>query len=428
MPNQSGSDDHGRDTTPGGLFPVRDVALVTLARFLSAAGAQAAFVVGIWGKAAFEFRASPDGIAVLMAGLGVAWFVGSAAAGTLVDRFGPRRVFVAAEVLISVGALTVIAASSLWQLVILASVVELFIAAAYNAAISTPPFLVEGIQPLRRVNVTLETADRLAVIVGAGVGALIARLTGVDWVFGFHAAAALIAALLFYRAKLTESARPSRRLRLTDGVLFTYRHRSVRYYVLLGAILWMSFSAFETLAPVFFRDVLGTGPDALGWISMVFGMGLALGSMAVLRFPPALVSATGLAAIIAASGLASLVYVGTASLEVVVIGAVLWGFAFGFEAPVLRVLFHSAVPRHILGRVSSTAEVHDEAAALIPLAFVPALAAAFGVQAVLIGNGILLAALASSTIPHARRLDRGTGGQEEASPGGDSSRPDESST
>lgn len=419
MPNQSGSADGGRDTTHRRLIPERDVALVTYARFLSAAGAQAAFVVGIWGKAAFEFEATPGGIAILMLGLGAAWFVGSAAGGILVDRFGPRRVFVAAEVLISAGALTLIAASSLGQLVILASVVELFIAAAYNAAVSAPPFLVTGIQPLRRVNVTLETADRLAAIVGAGAGALVARLTGVDWIFGFHAAAALAAALLFHVAKLTESAQPSSRLRLTDGVRFTYRHRSVRYYVLLGAMLWMSFSAFETLAPVFFRDVLGTGPDALGWISMVFGMGLALGSLALMRFPPTLVSATGLAAIIAASGLASLAYVGTKSLEVVVVGAVLWGFALGFEAPVLRVLFHSVVPRRILGRVISTAEIHDEIASLIPLAFVPALAAAFGVQAVLIANGILLAALALSTMPYALWLDRGTGGPEKASPAGD---------
>jgi predicted MFS family arabinose efflux permease len=403
-----------RDPEPGtGTLPgrsKRDIALVTAARFLSLGGAQAAFVVGIWGKAAFELEASAGGIAFLMAGIGVAWFVGSAIAGTLVDRFGPRRVFVIAGLAVAPASLAVIAANSLWQLVALAALVDLVNAHAYNAAISTPPFLAEGDAALRRVNVILETAARLSLIAGAGAGALIARLAGIDWVFLLHAGAAVSSALLFGSARFAIPS-PSRdeRTRLTDGVRFVYGNRSVRYFVWIPALLWMSFSAFEALEPLFFRDVLGTEPDALGWVNMVFGIGLTIGSLAVIKFPGGLVSATGLAAVVSVSGVASLLFVGAPGLSIVAAGAAVWGFVFGLQAPVLRTLIHTATPRRLLGRVSSTAEIHDGTASLLPLAFVPALAAAFGVRAVLVVNAILLALVVGMTVPHARALDRRAG-------------------
>jgi len=410
MPPPTDSFENERQNSTSGGRVGRDVVLVTAARFLSLVGTQAAFVVGIWGKAAFEFDESAAGIALLMAGITGAWFVGSAVSGTLVDRFGPRRVFVASEMMVAPASIAVITADSLWQLVALASLVDLFAAAAYNAMISTPPYLVDGSDALRRVNVIIETAARIGLIVGAGAGALIARLAGIDWTFVLHAGASLSAASLFWAIRLTHPARSlSDRTKLLDGARYVYRHPLVRFFVLTTAMLWMSFSAFEVLEPVFFRDVLGAEPDALGWVNMVFASGLALGSLAVIKLPRSVVSATGLAVIISSSGLAALLWVGTADLVLVVVGAAVWGFVFGLQAPVLRTLIQTSTPRALLGRVSSTAEVHDGIGALIPLAFVPALAATLGVQVVLIANAVLLAVVAAVTVPYAVSLDREAG-------------------
>ena len=75
-----------------GMWADRDVRRVVLARFISRSGGEAAFFVGIWGKAAFELDATAAGVASIMAALGVASLIGSAIAGVLVDRFDPRRV------------------------------------------------------------------------------------------------------------------------------------------------------------------------------------------------------------------------------------------------------------------------------------------------------------------------------------------------
>ena len=70
----------------------RSALLVTLARFISRTGGEAAFFVGIWGKAAYDLRAEAGQIAVLIGVMGIAGLVGSGIAGPLIDRFGPRRV------------------------------------------------------------------------------------------------------------------------------------------------------------------------------------------------------------------------------------------------------------------------------------------------------------------------------------------------
>ncbi|MDH4140808.1 MAG: hypothetical protein OEV43_09590, partial [Coriobacteriia bacterium] len=73
------------------------IARVVAARFLSRAGSEAAFFVGVWGKAAFVMGAGPQALAAIMFALSAASILGTAAAGILVDRYGPRRVIVAAE-------------------------------------------------------------------------------------------------------------------------------------------------------------------------------------------------------------------------------------------------------------------------------------------------------------------------------------------
>jgi DHA3 family macrolide efflux protein-like MFS transporter len=64
---------------------------VALARFISRSGGEAAFFVGIWGKASYEFNATPSALALVMAALGIASLVGSIWSGLLLDRLGNRK-------------------------------------------------------------------------------------------------------------------------------------------------------------------------------------------------------------------------------------------------------------------------------------------------------------------------------------------------
>jgi len=53
------------------VFPDRNIALVTTARFVARLGGEAAFFIGVWGMAAYRFNATPTQIAALMAVLAI---------------------------------------------------------------------------------------------------------------------------------------------------------------------------------------------------------------------------------------------------------------------------------------------------------------------------------------------------------------------
>jgi hypothetical protein len=72
----------------------------------------------------------------------------------------------------------------------------------------------------------------------------------------------------------------------------------------------------------------------------------------------------------------------------------------------MRTILHVASPDGYVGRVVGTAQYHRNAGELVPLAFAPALALAFGVQATLIVGGIVVAVAVLATWPIAASIDR----------------------
>jgi MFS family permease len=106
-----------------------------------------------------------------------------------------------------------------------------------------------------------------------------------------------------------------------------------------------------------------------------------------------------------ASGVGAVLYTGTADLRVVVLAAAYWGIVLGVMFPLVRTLIQLATPEHLVGRVMGTTNVSSQFGELFPLAFVPGLAAAFGIQPVLVGSGVALLVAALLAFPEGRRVD-----------------------
>jgi hypothetical protein len=170
--------------------------------------------------------------------------------------------------------------------------------------------------------------------------------------------------------------------------------------------MWFGFGAFAALEPLFFRDVVGVGVEWIGYMNTLFGLGMVAGAALLPRLPAAVVGARGLAVGTALVGLGSVGYVGTADLRFIAVGALAWGLVIGGIEPLLRTLIHLDAPHEYVGRVVGTAQYHRNAGELIPLALAPALAVAFGVQAVLIGGGVMVALIALAGSGVARAIDR----------------------
>jgi len=384
---------------------------VVAARFISRVGGEAAFFIGVWGKAAYELHATAGQIAALMAVLAVSGILGTMVAGVLVDRYDPRRVLAITELFFVPTALALILPTTVWQLTVLAGLLGFFGSPVMTASASFAPFLASEDAPLEKVNAWIEGAGSLSFVIGPGLGALLAKLVSLNAIFVFDALTSLVAVFLVWGVHLNRAERhPSERghavAELREGLRYAYGNRALRYPVLIGTAVWLGFGAFGALEPLFYRDVLKAGVEAIGYMNTVFGVGLVTGAWLSSRLPERVMSARGLAGVSVLVGFGAALYVGTRSLVVVAIGALVWGAVIGVADVVLKVLIQTATPDHLVGRAVGAAQMHRQAGELLPLAVAPALAGAYGVQAVLIGGGVVLAAAAALSWPEARAIDR----------------------
>ena len=169
---------------------------ILAARLISRTGGEAAFFVGIWGKAAFEFEATPAQISVLMAALGLSGLAGAAFAGVLIDRYGPRRVLIVSEIAFVPVALSGALAGDLLQLTLVSVGIGLVGTPTLTAIASFPPFLTDDEDRLGRINAWVETAGMAALISGAAAGATLAGVWGLDSIFVFDALTSVVGAVL----------------------------------------------------------------------------------------------------------------------------------------------------------------------------------------------------------------------------------------
>jgi predicted MFS family arabinose efflux permease len=378
-----------------------------LARLVSDAGTFCAIFVGIWGKATFRLHATPGEMAVNAAVGGVTAIAGGLAAGVLVDRTDPRRVLLASEALVVPSVLALIIPHTIWTFIAVSAAASFFGGFIMTAVASFAPHIAED-HELPRANIAIEMASSAGMIAGPAIGAVLVKVWSFDGVFVFDAVSSVVAVALLQRMTLRPIPPLQRSRAMTEfreGLRFTFRHRAVRLYVLTVATLWFSFGAFSTLEPLFYREVLHSGPALLGWVLSVFGGGLLAGSMALDRVPRRFLNARTLLGLMLVLAGGQVLYIGTNKLLWVMVGNVIWGVTMGAMGPLARTLIQTATPDRLLGRVTGTGVTLNRGFALLPLTIIGLLAAAFGVQRVLVGDGITLAVLAGIGLLEAARVD-----------------------
>ncbi|HJQ75904.1 MAG TPA: MFS transporter [Acidimicrobiia bacterium] len=392
------------------MWSDRNARRVVLARLISRIGGEAAFFVGIWGKAAFDLDATPAQLAVVMAALGAASLIGASVAGVLVDRFDPRRVVMVGEVIFVPTAIAMIFADTIPTLAIATFALGLVGTPVYTAIASFAPFLTDDEDHLARVNSWIEGASWTAFVIGPAIGALLAGSIGLDAIFVVDAATSLIGAALLIPVKLRDVSGTKTRSggfsELKEGFAFAYGHPRLRFYIWLGSSVWLLFGIFSSLEPIFYRDILGVEVETLGWVNSIFGLGLVAGTLLVGRLPSRFRTAATLTFLVGANALGVLAYVGTDVLAVVTVAAPFWGVIIGMMAPLHRTMLQINTPDNFVGRIMGVNHIHSEVGHLLPLAIAPGIAAVVGVQETLLMSGGIVAVVAIAFAGPARRLDR----------------------
>ncbi|MGH2687139.1 MAG: MFS transporter [Actinomycetota bacterium] len=369
------------------LLRDRSFALLTLGHAVNGIGSWAA-LIAMWGYAAYRFDSGPADIAILALSWAVPAAIIGPLAGVPIDRLGPRRVLIGADLLGATASVLMIFAGSYELLVAFGVLHGLAKAFSYPAADALPPRLVADAD-LLRANAILGAASESAIVFGPLVAAGAIALWGLKAAFLLDALTYLVGVAVVLPLRLGElpsddeppAERRKLRAELAEGVALASRLRGVRYTLLLGIPVYLSWGAFAVVEPVYVRDVLGRSPTFFAMLQVAFGVGLVLTGLLLPRLGERVVSPASLAASVMLSGLTAALYVGTAIPAFAFAGVFLWGVDVAFFSAPSRTLLQRYAPVEAHGRVLALNRSLHSWSDLVALPLTGFAAGVVGVQA-----------------------------------------------
>jgi MFS family permease len=346
------------------------------------------------------------------------YVVAKALTGPVVDRVGPRRVSIVADV---VSGLAVAVVPLLQALGGLSFAALLALVAVAGAARGPGDSAKEVFVPLvaEQAQVSLEratglagTIERLASTVGPGIAGLLVAAVGPINAITVNAvtfaAGAVIIAVALRDHPAPEHDGSSYLRQLVEGWTFIRNDRLLRSVLAMVAFTNLLDAAmFSVLLPLWARDT-GLGPSALGAVGSAFGVCAVAGSLTATaighRLPRRLTFLVGFLV----CGAPRFAAIGAdLPLPAVLVVMAVAGLGAGFLNPVMGAVFFERVPRPVLGRVNALGD--SMAWAGIPLGGVVAAAVVgvigFAPTMFVLGGAYLVATTLPGFRPEWRQMD-----------------------
>lgn len=396
--------------------------------FFSMLAFQATYFVGVIGCATYVLGLGALEVSALVFLLNVVLVAGNLASGPVIDSIGPRRTLIAVlSATSALGAVAWLAPVSYPELVLVAMALGLSFGMSTTAIDAYPRYFSEDAGELARMNSLNQVATGASVVFGPAMAGWITTWAPVQCVFSLLMLAPVPAVALAWatREELTAARRAAGgdgsdaepqvgALRgflsnAAEGVRIVFGREDLRVLFFIGFLGFFAYGAFDSLESLFYRDVLRVGADWMGWLSAVSGVGGVAGSLLVLKIPKQSLSTRLLALILTLVGVGSMIYTGTPFVAVAAVGQVITGTGFGALAPVRTTLMQQRCEPGNVGRVSSIMRMGMNSAGTLPLLVSPALADAFGPQAVLFGASTLAALIGLAFALRAQDGKKGAG-------------------
>jgi MFS family permease len=277
-------------------------------------------------------------------------------AGSLADRFDLRRLMIGAD--LGQAALFALLATlppfpAMLTLVALAACLE----TTYGPAKATMVPALVGEEELLLANSLTGVAANLYVAVGPLVGGLLFAAGGAAVALLFNAATFLASALLTRAVAAQPPAereegreRESLLVATRTGLRHAFSNRVTRV-VTLALLFMFAFVSIDNVALVFLvRDTLDGGSASYGVLSAIFGVGMLIGSVGVMRRSRTPATLLYLLAL-GLSSIGTLATGAAPALGLVALAQLASGGGNGIEIVASETIFQQRVPRHLLGRV-----------------------------------------------------------------------------
>jgi predicted MFS family arabinose efflux permease len=379
------------------VLRVKGFALLLVGQAISESGNWIA-AIAIWGFASFEFDVGPGDLALLFVVLSVPGALLGPLLGVPIDRLGPRRTLLLANLLGMVDALLLTRATSYTTIILLALPLGLIEALATASLDAIPPRIVPDGQ-LVTANALLGGAQDVAIVFGPLLAAAVNARWGLEGAFYADAATFLVGALVALRIRVEPAPRVStddehvtstwRELR--DGVSLARRTRGLRWTLTVAMCVYLLWAVFGVLEPLYVRDVLGGSDSMFALLQTVFGVGLVLTGLLLAVVGERIARPRYVALAMIVSGATAALYLGTKSEVVAFVGVFLWGVDTAFFFVPTRTLLQRYAPAAFHGRVLSLNQSLEPTAGIVATPLAALALGVVGVQAL----GVVAGALAT---------------------------------
>ncbi|MDG6109884.1 MFS transporter [Dactylosporangium aurantiacum] len=388
----------------GGLLRTRTFALLWVAQSTSAVGS-AVTTVALPLVAIETLRAAPAEVALLTAATWLPWLLVGLPAGVWVDRWPRRRTLLVADVVsaavlvaVPVAAWTgVLTMRVLLVAALLAGAAGVFASVAFNAFL---PRLV-GADDLMEGNAKLQTSASVALVVGPGLGGLLAQAAGPVSGVLLDAGTFLLSAVCLLGIRSGPEPRPGHGDRpgmlrqIAEGVGFVMRGRLLQAMLVVAAVTNFAMLGITALRVVFLVRAEGTAPGTAGLVIGVGGLGAILGAAVAARVSRRYGSArTYLLANVAAAPFVLLLPLGGHGPRLALFAAGSFvALAGATMSNVMTMTFRGTfVPAHLLGRVTAASRIFVFGTVPFGAATAGVLASALGVRSAMWALAVLYVA------------------------------------
>jgi MFS family permease len=341
--------------------------------------------------------------------------------GALADRFNPRRLMVAADLvrMLTEAYFTYAFATgtpAFWQLIVL-QVVGGAATAFFTPANATMLLRLEV--DTQRATAVLRVAEAMATLIGPSLAGAMLGMFGVAVVFGVDASTFAISALCLGLMRLSAlpsdhqstTGRDASGIRIWHALAEGWQEFRSRTWLWGVILIWSLFGllVFGPMTPMSATLIVAEdGARGYSLASTAFGAGTVLGGLVGLRLRPARPLVAGALALSALAA-APLVIVTSQPLSVIASGNFIAGAGLAFWSVIWGTTVKSNIPPAVLSRVFA----YDNAGSVLVLPISRALtgpvSTAVGTRFLLLTcavNALLLAA-AMLVVPDIRRLRRG---------------------
>jgi MFS family permease len=390
-----------RHSPVGGLLRTRNFALLWIGESTSAVGS-AITTVALPLVAVSTLHAGPAMVALLTAAAWLPWLLIGLPAGVWVDRWPRRRTLAIADivsavvlVIIPIAAWTnVLTMTMLLVAALLAGTAGVFFNVAFNAFL---PHLVCA-QDLLEGNAKLQSSASVALVVGPGLGGLLAQAAGavsgilIDSFTFLVSAACLLGLRPEPQPHPSVSGHPGMLRQIAEGIGFIMRGRLLQAMLVVAAVTNFAMLGIIALRVVFLVDTDGATPATAGFVIGVGSLGgilgAALASRAARRFGSA---RTYLVVNVAAAPFILLLPLGGHGWRLTLFAAGSFvTLAAATMSNVLTMTFRGTfVPAYLLGRVTAASRIFVFGTIPLGAATAGLLASALGIRAAMWALAVL---------------------------------------